>query len=466
MGKKTNLKNWGIITEIVVLILSVNVQAASWNIDGGSLNIGNGNEIYVDASAPPGGDGLFWATAHKYLADGLARANHGDTIFVAEGTYRPDEDTAEPTGTGLRTDTFSLINGVAIYGGFPTGGGDLTDRDPNRYPSILSGDLNEDDGVDFANNDENSYNVVTGSGTEPNAILDGFTIMAGNADGSPPHHSGGGMYNYSGRPTVTNCMFRGNQANYGGAMCNDDNSSSTVTNCTFSGNSAGDYGGGICNNGSFPIVTNCILWGNSAGISGPEMFNDSSTPTISNSDIEASGGSGAWDSSFGTDGGGNIDDDPLFKDADGPDDIVGTEDDNLRLSLGSLCIDAGDNAAVSEVNDLDGNPRIVNGTVDMGAYEYAVSQPCGNLTPAQLDVWSNTWSEPDSWCALCWRCGDVNGDGFVTFGDVVDTFSYFKDSTSNGEGDVNMDGFETFGDVIDCFNKFKSGQGCTPAYCQ
>jgi hypothetical protein len=83
------------------------------------------------------------------------------------------------------------------------------------------------------------------------------------------------------------------------------------------------------------------------------------------------------------DGGGNIAVDPLFVDADGPDNTAGTEDDNLRLSSGSPCIDAGDNAAVPAgiSFDLEGNPRFVdsffspdtgNGTaplVDMGPYE-------------------------------------------------------------------------------------------------
>ena len=71
--------------------------------------------------------------------------------------------------------------------------------------------------------------------------------------------------------------------------------------------------------------------------------------------------------------------------ADGPDGIAGTEDDNLRLSPGSPSIDAADNLAVPPDTadldgdgdtteptplDLDGNRRIVNRIVDMGAYEY------------------------------------------------------------------------------------------------
>ncbi len=43
---------------------------------------------------------------------------------------------------------------------------------------------------------------------------------------------------------------------------------------------------------------------------------------------------------------------------------------DLRLQSNSPCINAGNNAYVSNTIDLDGNPRIVSGTVDIGAYEY------------------------------------------------------------------------------------------------
>ena len=68
---------------------------------------------------------------------------------------------------------------------------------------------------------------------------------------------------------------------------------------------------------------------------------------------------------------GNIDADPLFVDADGPDDIPGTEDDDLRLSAGSPCINTGDPDFVPEPDetDIDGDARVIGPGVDIGADE-------------------------------------------------------------------------------------------------
>ena len=100
-----------------------------------------------------------------------------------------------------------------------------------------------------------AYHVVTGSGTDSTAVLDGFTITGGLANGSNFDNRGSGMYNRnSSNSTITNATFSGNQANYGGGMYNLSNSSPTITNAAFSGNQA-NHGGGMFNYESNPTIT-------------------------------------------------------------------------------------------------------------------------------------------------------------------------------------------------------------------
>jgi hypothetical protein len=132
---------------------------------------------------------------------------------------------------------------------------------------------------------------------------------------------------------------------------------------TFAENYAEVYGGGMFNRvSSNPPLVNSILWGNTAMTDTQIHNQESSLPVISTSDIQGCGGSGpGWDLALGVDGGGNIDEDPRFVDAAGGD---------LRLRTGSPAVDVGDNSAVAGVTtDLAGWARIINGTVDMGAYE-------------------------------------------------------------------------------------------------
>ena len=107
-------------------------------------------------------------------------------------------------------------------------------------------------------------------------------------------------------------------------------------------------------------LINCILWNGGSTI----WIYDGSTINISYSNIQ-----GGWRG-----GESNINVDPLFVDPEGPDNIPGTEDDNLQLAPLSPCVDAGDPGYVPGPNeiDLDGNPRIVGGLIDMGAYEFQV----------------------------------------------------------------------------------------------
>jgi hypothetical protein len=235
-----------------------------------TLHCPAGGVLYVDKDATGLETGESWNNAFVTLQDALY-VTESCEIWVAAGTYKPT------TGTD-RTATFQLKDGVGVYGGFVGTETVRDQRNPATNVTILSGDLNGND-VGFTNNSENVYHVVTGAG---NAILDGFTIMAGNANGASntPDESGGGMYNNSSSPTVMNVVFSGNSATLGGGMYNFD-SSPMVTNVTFSGNSATYGSGGMHNYWSSPTVTNVTFSSNSAD-SGGGMYNWDSNPTLTN----------------------------------------------------------------------------------------------------------------------------------------------------------------------------------------
>ena len=258
----------------------------------------HGNHIrYLDDDAPPGGDGTSWATALRFLQDALAAAavpgGGIDEIRVAQGIYRPDRSSATPDGTGDRHATFQLVNGVQVWGGYAgLGTPNPHQRDPDLYPTILSGDLAGNDGPDFAFNGDNSYHVVTASGTDPTALLGSVTVTAGNADGEDdpvcfggPNHGdpcssdgqcgegvncvspdslGAGFFVITGQPTLFDCRIVENFAAFQGAgMLLKFGSHATIAACTFIGNRALDNGGGMYLGQSSPLVIECSFIGNS-----------------------------------------------------------------------------------------------------------------------------------------------------------------------------------------------------------
>ncbi|MBN2448707.1 MAG: hypothetical protein JXO22_18415, partial [Phycisphaerae bacterium] len=135
--------------------------------------------IYVDDDST-GGSGTSWADAYPRLTDAIAAAQAGGQIRIAGGVYRPDESAAYPTGSGNRAASFLLSTDVTIKGGY-AGLADSANpdrRDISAFETILSGDLNEDDGPYFANRNDNSKHVVY---IIADAVLDGVTISGGQS---------------------------------------------------------------------------------------------------------------------------------------------------------------------------------------------------------------------------------------------------------------------------------------------
>jgi len=239
-----------------------------------------GGVRYAAPIAVGSGDCSSWSNACT-LQTALSVAVSGDEIWVKKGVYYPGVN---------RADTFTLKNGVALYGGFA---GTETMRDQRNWQTnktILSGDIDQNDnhGGDYINENasqivgNNAYHVVTSNVTGPTTVLDGFFITAGQANGSSNDGGGGGMYSSGSSPKITNVTFSGNFATlHGGGIVISSSSSPTLTNVTFSGNSA-TYGGGMSNNSSSsPTLTNVTFSGNSATYGGG-MYNDSSSPTLTN----------------------------------------------------------------------------------------------------------------------------------------------------------------------------------------
>jgi predicted outer membrane repeat protein len=159
-----------------------------------------------------------------------------------------------------------LQPGVRLYGGYK---GDV--RDPANNPSVLDGN--------------GAYHVVIGA---DGALLDGFTITGGRADGDGYDGKGGGLINYrnarqagpfakviSGRSTkVRNCIFSGNSATDGGAVYSYDRAAPVFEDCLFIGNSASNGGAVLDRVGVTSVFRNCTFEDNSARWRGGALYLD------------------------------------------------------------------------------------------------------------------------------------------------------------------------------------------------
>ena len=204
-----------------------------------------------------------------------------------------------------RTDTFTLLEGVAVYGGFTGVETALEQRDWLANLTVLSGDIDLDDtkdayGVVVKAADivgSNSYQLLNSAGLTAAARLDGFVITAGQANGSSPYNSGAGMNNLSSNVALANLIFSGNYASANGAAMFNDNSSPAMEDVTITGNAASG-GAGIYNyGGSSPVMTNVLFSGNTATVGGGMVNDTNSNPLLTNAAFisnSASSGGGIY----------------------------------------------------------------------------------------------------------------------------------------------------------------------------
>ncbi|HQX16822.1 MAG TPA: choice-of-anchor Q domain-containing protein, partial [Anaerolineales bacterium] len=223
------------------------------------------NHIIYVASSGSGAGGCAWATAFPFLQDAITLATSGDQIWVASGTYYPDQGAGQINND--RNSTFTLKDGVSVYGGFTIGDTLLTDRDSNPATNgtVLSGDIDQ-----VAGNANNAYTVVTTNGFLTDTyVLDGFTVTGGNQNSGSG--VGGGMYIQNTSPALANLIITANNANGRGggvfiisvSALEANYSNTSFTDVTISNNTAGIGGGVYVQNGS-PSFTRVTFTGNSS----------------------------------------------------------------------------------------------------------------------------------------------------------------------------------------------------------
>ncbi len=433
---------------VVVSALVPSGQEITFTSESGTIFV-SPTQFFVNAAATGSNNGLSWTNAFTNLQSALAAAGPCSQVWVAAGTYYP-------SASGDATAVFRMASDVGIYGGFAGNETSLSQRNWVAHPTILSGNLTRS-----PQTNGHSISLIVnyggngGAACDASAMLDGFTLR--DALGSA-------MQNFIASPTVRNCIFTNNTSEFGGAIYNSENSAPLCANCVFEGNSslagggamycgencgpkfvnclfannstagsggalnvesskaqvinctmANNFalinGGGIYSQSATNLLFNSILWGNADEEqipvpAGPQLYADvGALNDVSNSCVEGETNLGAS----------NIDFDPLF---------AAPATGNFQLSAFSPCINAGNNSFISGyATDLNGNNRIVDSVVDMGAYEYQ-SGPQGPvdilLAPVALTACSvagqavfSVTGTAGSASNFTWRVNQNNGQGFI-----------------------------------------------------
>lgn len=238
--------------------------------------------VYVDIDASGANNGESWTDAFSSLQNALSEASYGDDLWIAEGTYLPDQG-ADVTEDD-RSASFQLKNGVALYGGFGGTEESESERNTENNVTILSGDIGL---PDFPN--DNSYHVIIASGTNSDTVIDGVLVTAGNADGNDDFENGAGMYINGGSLTIKDVTFTDNTSQNNGGGMYIDSGSPQILESIFIDNTA-EGGGGIFSNSSNPVIKRVTFRENNStaeynfdGGGGGGISNRGGNPTITQS---------------------------------------------------------------------------------------------------------------------------------------------------------------------------------------
>jgi parallel beta-helix repeat protein len=416
-----------------VLVL-VSQSAADFSVEG--LTFQNGS------SSSYGGGGLFTRT------DGNVNLNKTNFKDNTGGGFYSSYNSNVSSTTTLTNNTITgnTGSGVAIAGEHKasslTGNTFSNNTSTSGGGASLYGSSTLTNNT-FTGNTASGFAGIGGGGLYVNgtATLTNNTFTGNTATNS----SGGGAYIFGTTTTLLNNTFADNTADTGGGGLRVNSTSSTLINNIFNGNAAGS-GGAASIDGTSSTLINNIFAGNRSTSGGGFRVNTHENVTIINNtitdNVAETGGGGAWINLIRSDYRGylynniiwnntasdgadlyidNTGDDPFFpvivnlfnndfdqsasgtyiaepftidpSNLDNEDPLfVGSGD--YHLAVLSPCINSGDNDAPDlPTTDKDGNPRIMGGTVDMGAYEYQAvvyvnkdSDTCGGKTPCYTTI--------------------------------------------------------------------------------
>jgi hypothetical protein len=328
-GLDTMYRNAGTLASVVTdldenaRIRGVSIDLGAYEFQAAADITPDNGRVYVrkDCFGDPTKNGFSWSLAYPCLADALMIAANPDygikEIWVAEGTYLP-RHIRVTTGAFQPIDrTFTMVEGVKVYGGFKGDETEITERKTvlvNSFlqmqnETILSGDLDGNATPD--NGNANHIVLAAGNTIAPSgdtARLDGFTVTGGssysnttitvNGTSGIVRYNGGGVAVWGGAsPTLSNLIITDNRGYNGGGVYS--NNSSPVLNNVRISNNSGSYGQfyhdngasvltavmisnnqgvGFYNNNGAPILTSTIICGNNSG----GFYNKNGTPVLTN----------------------------------------------------------------------------------------------------------------------------------------------------------------------------------------
>jgi hypothetical protein len=231
-------------------------------------------------------------------------ASDGDVVLVAPGTYTSTDDQVVDL-EGKRILLSSAIPGTAIIDGESFRRG-VRCRNGETAKTVIEGfvirncratwyDWNDNGAIDFWEYFGGGFWNRDGSGpTIQNCIFEGNHAEYGGAILNGDEHGsicrptivdcafldngssaclGGAIYNWGAEPAITGCDFVENRGFFGGAILNFDGSRPEFEGCLFRGNTCASDGGAMYNDASSPILRDCVMDGNAAGDEGGAVFN-------------------------------------------------------------------------------------------------------------------------------------------------------------------------------------------------